>query len=298
MKAGDRMQLSKVWDRIIQEEVLDIVVEKDADTRKAYMDTTRKVLRIIEDSKTLKEAEFKTLKRIRNKVNDIWINYLYGRVNTASSQMQNLIHTKIDDGTYIDLFKQRSELNQILYRGRISKNLLTQESDFYHIPFDQRYLIGNQRFSLSGIPCLYVASSKECVYAELGTTQDVQLCQMNLNHKVSLFDLTIQKQGYSSRQEQLLAFYKLSLQYACSIRALDNEGATFKTNYIIPQLVTATLYNMNEGIQGICYVSLKANTLLDEDRKNYVFLPEYRLGKTKYDMDLMSGFTIQLLSMK
>lgn len=31
--------------------------------------------------------------------------------------------------------------------------------DLFHVPFEKRHLIGNNRFSLSGLPCLYFGSS-------------------------------------------------------------------------------------------------------------------------------------------
>lgn len=289
------MQISQVWNQINKEIALDIVVEKDVDTRKAYMDTTRKFLRIIEDRKVLKEAELKTLKRIRHKVNDIWINYLYGRVNTASSQMQNLMHLSIGKQMYMDLFSGMAQKNQVFYRGRISKEPLLLESDFYHIPFDRRYLIGNQRYSLSGIPCLYLASGVDCVYAELGTKKDVHLCQMINRKDFSLFDVSMDIAEPNTRQEYLASWYRMPLKYACSIQALDNDGATFKTNYIIPQLVTATLYNMNTNYQGICYSSIKGRSLPMEQKINYVFLPVYQLNKAIYDKNLISCFKLSIM---
>ena len=120
----------------------------------------------------LKESEMNTLKRIRNKINDIWINYLYGRVNTASSQMQNLLQYRIHDDIYMDYFQNPGSQPAILYRGRISEKPLTDVKSFYHIPFNQRYLIGNQRYSLSGIPCLYLASSMDCSLCRAWTKKE------------------------------------------------------------------------------------------------------------------------------
>lgn len=88
----------------------------------------------------------------------------------------------------------------------------------------------------------------------------------------------------------------MPLKYACSFQTEDNEGAAFKTNYIIPQLVTATLYNMNTDISCIRYSSIKARKLPYMQRLNYVFLPAYRIGKDVYDFNLISSFTIQLIN--
>lgn len=275
--------------------------EHDVDTRKAYMKKTRTFLHIIEESGVLKESEMNTLKRIRNKINDICINYLYGRVNTASSQMQNLLQYRIHDDIYMDYFQNPGSQPAILYRGRISEKPLTDVKSFYHIPFNQRYLIGNQRYSLSGIPCLYLASSMDCVYAELGQKKNVCLCECKCKKDFPLFDMSIDYEYIlhhkRTRKEVIDFLYTMPLKYACSIKALDNDGAKFKTNYIIPQLITATLYNMNTDIKGICYGSIAGNDLSYPMRLNYVYLPVYVLGKDIYDMELITSFDIKIRKM-
>lgn len=57
----------------------------------------------------------------------------------------------------------------LYYKGRTirSSDVTNEESYYYHIPFDKRFLIGNQRFSYSGQPILYVGSSILDVLYEL-----------------------------------------------------------------------------------------------------------------------------------
>lgn len=56
--------------------------------------------------------------------------------------------------------------NHMLFRGRISENYLSV-LDMYHIPFNKRYLLGNQRYSLVGHPILYLAFSPLGILLEL-----------------------------------------------------------------------------------------------------------------------------------
>lgn len=288
---------------LLQKEVpLCTISKQDADVRSDYLKKTLKFLQIVEDSELLNPAEIKTLKRIRNKINDIWINYLYGRVNTASSQMQNLLTLSVGKCQYIDIFNTTltKEFHK-LYRGRISSTPLDNVEDFYHIPFDKRYLIGNQRYSLSGIPCFYLASDPACVYEELGSKKDVYLCELFTKKDIQIFDMSVDYESWIelvkiSRTKLIHLLFRMPLKYACSFQAEDNEGAAFKTNYIIPQLVTATLYNMNTDISCIRYSSIKARKLPYMQRLNYVFLPAYRIGKDIYDFNLISSFTIQLIN--
>jgi hypothetical protein len=61
-----------------------------------------------------------------------------------------------------------SELG-LYYKGRTirSGDITNNHEYYYHIPFDKRFLIGNQRFSYSGQPILYIGSSILDVLYEL-----------------------------------------------------------------------------------------------------------------------------------
>lgn len=300
-KWGMFMTMMELLNLLQKEVPLCTISKQDADVRSDYLNKTLRFLHIVENSELLKPEELKLLKKIRDKINDIWINYLYGRVNTASSQMQNLLTLSVGKCQYIDIFNTAlTKAFHKLYRGRISSTPLDKVEDFYHIPFNKRYLIGNQRYSLSGIPCFYLASDPACVYEELGSKKDVHLCELYTKKDIQIFDMSIDYESWIqekiSKEKLIHLLYRMPLEYACSFQAEDNEGAAFKTNYIIPQLVTATLYNMNTEISCIRYSSIKARDLPHIQRLNYVFLPEYRIGKDIYDFNLISSFTIQLIN--
>jgi len=61
---------------------------------------------------------------------------------------------------------------KIFFRGRDSKNRILNKYEMFHIPYDKRYLVGNQRFSLSGFPLLYLNSSIKGVLSELNIEKD------------------------------------------------------------------------------------------------------------------------------
>lgn len=44
--------------------------------------------------------------------------------------------------------------------------------ELFHVPFSRRYVIGNQRYGLAGIPCLYVSESIEVALEETGVNID------------------------------------------------------------------------------------------------------------------------------
>ena len=56
-----------------------------------------------------------------------------------------------------------------MYKCRENTKLFHFSKDeMFHIPYDKRNLVGNQRFSLSGLPCLYLGGSSYICWEELG----------------------------------------------------------------------------------------------------------------------------------
>lgn len=63
----------------------------------------------------------------------------------------------------------------------------------FHIPYDKRYLVGNQRFSLSGFPLLYLSSSINGVKSELDIANtsfcDYSFSSFHFNKKSKIYSL-------------------------------------------------------------------------------------------------------------
>jgi hypothetical protein len=57
-----------------------------------------------------------------------------------------------------------------LYRIRSDRSEFTipDRRDIFHVPFEKRRLVGNQRYSITGLPCLYLGSSLWICWEELG----------------------------------------------------------------------------------------------------------------------------------
>lgn len=129
----------------------------------------------------------------------------------------------------------------------------------FHIPFDKRYLVGNQRFSISGLPCLYLGGSPYVCWEELGRP-DYQKCNhsgFKTKEEVYVYDFCLPKELKS-----LFDVRRAALILACSIPA--DAKHVFKDEYIIPQCILQAIiekhYNNGEWfnedyIYGIRYYS-------------------------------------------
>ncbi len=151
------------------------------------------------------------------------------------------------------------------FRARVGKNANFTGKDMWHIPFNKRSLITNQRYSINGIPCLYLASSIFACWEEMDrptlnefwvnrfmpiTENGISI----LNLSITLYQLCTYETYYNSAEFVKGFFEAWIVQSACSVR-VEEKSRAFKEEYIFPQLIMQNLY-MAE-IDGVMYFSVK-----------------------------------------
>ncbi len=168
--------------------------------------------------------------------------------------------------TYRDLYQEMNKAPISMFRGRISKTGLSAK-DMLHIPFNLREKVLTERYSMSGIPCLYLATTTLGCYLELGKPQydALYLSSYKINNqKMKLLNLCITQYtingaaaGYLNDYEipHLLNLIKIfPLVIASSFVVSNNASRSFKTEYIIPQLIMMSINEL--GIESIAYLSV------------------------------------------
>jgi len=150
-----------------------------------------------------------------------------------------------------------------LFRIRICKeNYPLSKEDLFHIPFNLRHLVKTQRYSIPGLPSLYLANSIFTAWEELGRPDANTIHAVKVENKKSckLLDLTT---DFFARQvdfmDEQIDFQKVEynlmiwpLLAACSFK-VQHIDAPFKPEYIIPQLLLQWV-NKNT-VNGIKYSS-------------------------------------------
>lgn len=164
----------------------------------------------------------------------------------------------------------------------------------FHIPFNKRYLINNQRYSLTGQPIVYIGKSVIDLVEELDVTDfdnfkvsTIQLPEniriFDLRNKIidDLLDLQIGLILDDTLQYQIGKFYKLILSSLCSFTRRQNiEKFSFCEEYVIPQLFAQVI--KNRKYDGIMYQSTKAfrnisfyNNNIANHTKNFHYITDY-----------------------
>lgn len=126
-----------------------------------------------------------------------------------------------------------------MYKCRENSKLFHFSKDeMFHIPYEKRNLVGNQRFSLSGLPCLYLGGSSYICWEELGRKDlsSTNYCGYSLKEDINMFDFLLPVEIDNPHQIR-----RIVLILACSLAA--NRDSLFKPEYILSQSILHTLIN-------------------------------------------------------
>ena len=192
--------------------------------------------------------------------------------------------------------------------------------ELFHVPFNKRQLIGNQRFSLTGVPLLYLAESLPLALKEINCKNTnynaaVFLPKYSYNYNDSLFDMTNSFIDSINSIQGLLDAgcdfsYKGEFDYAyteCNIdsflarfillqclhfAAQGKEKYYFTPEYLLPQLLMDVI--SEKGWIGIRYQSSKNS--INESRDSFLHYVDNNIcfyvpyASTNYNEILLEKF--------
>lgn len=182
-----------------------------------------------------------------------------------------------------------------LYRVRRSDTPLSKRKDIFHIPFTHRHLVRAQRYSVAGLPCLYLGTSLYICWREMDkpdfdklyissfTTASDDDKSLLLNLSADLLyktSLRLRKKGAPPPKEEysistMLSYLSLwPLIIACNYLK-EHSDASFIQEYIVPNLLMQWIsrdINSN-NIIGIAYRSTKLPANTDSERGVNIVLP-------------------------
>ena len=144
--------------------------------------------------------------------------------------------------------------------------------DLFHIPRNKNHLVGTERYSMPGHPCLYLASQAPLAWYECGEPTNFVVAKFSIpqeenNHLIfvdfseKLMRLMIFFDGWFRSDDNKTAVQKYLLKYiytyplraACSV-TVEHHNAKFVEEYIISQLLLQWVCN-DEDFDGIRYES-------------------------------------------
>ncbi len=206
-----------------------------------------------------------------------------GEIAQAQTSMDNLINEliKTDTGMAKSSINQSISFKDIedalggsdtkvqFFRARSSKNYTVyKREEMLHIPFDKRHLISNERFSISGLPCLYLGTTSYCCWLEIGSPSDDEfnVSYLDIDGTKEILNLTINSEDFEHcidvdvDERQLKSAFKLWLLTIATSYKIKAEKRNFKSEYVIPQLIMLSC--KKNDLYGVAYYSKQ----LEDDR--------------------------------
>ncbi|QDK12124.1 hypothetical protein [Klebsiella aerogenes] len=182
-----------------------------------------------------------------------------------------------------------------LFRVRKSERPLSTRKDIFHIPFKQRHLVKAQRYSVAGLPCLYLGTSLYICWREMDKpdfdklyissfiTESHDEKSLLLNFSADILyrrKFFVEEKSNGTPKDEISSRTMLSylalwpLIIACNYLKKHSD-ASFIQEYIIPNLLMQWISrdNNNYNIVGIAYRSTKLPANTDSERGVNVVLP-------------------------
>lgn len=249
------------------------------ETLSEYIELTRSIDNYDNDNeyKISSEEIHSLIEKVSQAIIESVNSYYDGYPFNAYQSIANLL----DNATCLEDNILAKILNQIftydlgkLYRTRIANpNKDFSKEEMFHIPFNLREKsVKTQRYSIPGLPCLYLSNSVYVTWEELNRPDLNEIHTVRLEASdhdfLQLIDLKhpneLRSKYDSANIDMKLLDYIITwpIVFACSIKT-ENKENNFKPEYIIPQILLQYV-SKNIDYHGIKYFSNN----IDYSKKN------------------------------
>lgn len=267
-------------------------------------DQNKEIVRVLSD------IDIKVIGEFFEKLVGIYVCWINSELTASTEAFIKLL----SDYKLLDFYETIDDL--VLFRGRRSKEFISHW-DMFHIPFNKRFRIGNQRYSLVGQPLLYLGTSPYCVYRELQSSENLRISSFRLKEKkrIKIFNNSnifykyirdnndystlstttkmIKDDIDNNKYDNVKTVFFLAILASCCSFERRNElkYSTFCEEYVLPQILAQIIKeDKNCKFRGIMYTSTKAycdknvegdEALTNSIYKNICIFTNYNKDKVK-----------------
>ncbi|EJV42769.1 hypothetical protein IEK_05604 [Bacillus toyonensis] len=224
--------------------------------------------------------------------------YYKGFPSKASNGFYRVLKNNVSKPNHFNDIKTLQNFdNEFLYKMRVGTDHVFTSKEMFHIPLELRGIVSTNRYSIPGLPCIYLGSSPLTCWEELNKP-DLNTVQTSVfkSDDISYIDLstppvvfiekiikkfydhgTIMKKRFLADRlnepNEVISYLIIwPLMAACSVR-VKNTTNTFKPEYIIPQLLLQFI-RYDGFFDGVSYFSTKVDNYSAETAvlyKNFAF---------------------------
>lgn len=187
---------------------------------------------------------------------------------------------------FLNFIQIESEIpkGKIFYRARMGNEKQYSRKDLFHVDFNIRHLVSTNRYSIPGIPALYLGDSSYVCWEEFERPRfrELWFSRFENTKAIKIIEILLIEDALEKIQNEIddyrikiiriisyLIYFPLTL--STTIKAKHNNGS-FKPEYIISQILLEYVMK-NEKIDGIKFPSTKINykQIVNVKCYNYIF---------------------------
>ena len=239
------------------------------------------------------EISLKIISAYSKKICDAIVAYYNGNITLSHTKIRNLIkdcnHNSfaVNSIDKSDAFPGPHGTEIQFYRARTSSNPKGfKASEMLHLPLSMRGMTGNYRFSISGIPSLYLANSSYACWLETGmpAEHDFNVSPVILDGTQKILNLAVMTRNLSClnelEEDRVHCWLKLLIMMIATSYTIEEEGRIFKSEYIISQSIMLACKEL--GLDGVAYFSKRVeDEAFAYSAINLVLFAKYK-GKSKF----------------
>ena len=262
-------KLTWLNDFIKKESYAPFVVEKDED----YYKDLRKKYKMILDAAVdagADEKSIKIIKKYSGKVKEAMRLYYSGSISKSHNVVKKLVKDCSDNALAVSTLTMSNAFPGIhgteiqLFRARLSESIHTYKAnEMLHLPLSLRGKTGNYRFSIPGIPSLYLGNSSYACWIELGRPAEhrFNVAPVVLDGTQIVFNLAVMTRAWYDlnelEEEDVHCWLKLLILMIATSYTVKEEGRVFKSEYIISQSIMLACKEL--GYDGVAYFSKRVS---------------------------------------
>jgi len=267
-----------------------------SDIEKPYHECLKEKLNLYIDflknsnfKKILDKEDLKCIKSVSDNIQDSIDEYLKGKSGESYKKIEETLREQYKDWQNITY---KLDKEKFLIRIRSSFTNLHNRKELFHIPFTQRQLVAKQRYSIEGLPCLYLSATSYTAWLELnkpnfnelwasGFRPTYEIPVLDLSYTISKIEEDFQKNV--ANQEQTIDRLKIFPFILATSFRVKHPKDSFHEEYIISGKLLQWIVN-NTIFKGIRFLSTKLESNDDNSHlwssSNFVIPPsEYKVGE-------------------
>ena len=271
------------------------VVDKDDDYYKA-LQKKYKLFYEISETAGADKISLQIIKSYGKRICEAIRSYYGGNISTANRKIKNIVSDCIDHSYAVspiinsEAFKGIKGTELQLFRGRLCTDSIKYTAkDMLHIPFSRRGYTKNNRFSISGLPCLYVGNSSYVCWLELEKPNEMDLIVSPILVKdtVKILNLAVMNRDFSKlhefKAEDVHCWIKLLLLMIATSYRVNEKNRIFHSEYIVSQAIMLACKELN--VDGVAYYSNRTDDhIFASTAINVALLASYKYGQEYSDL--------------